>query len=85
MDNQKKRLRLGEILIEQGVITQEALERALKKQKENGGLLGAVMLNMGLVTEDDMTTTYTNFGEHFSPNIVQPVQVSDAAREISGS
>lgn len=47
-------MRLGEILIEQGVITQESLEHALDKQKKEGGLLGELLLRMGLVKEEDI-------------------------------
>jgi len=50
----KKKLRLGEILIEQGVLDNESLERALVKQKSEGGLLGEVLLKMGLVKEEDI-------------------------------
>ena len=54
MFNKKKKMRLGEILIEQGVLTHEALERALEKQKKNGGLIGEVLLKMGVVKEEDI-------------------------------
>ncbi len=50
----KKRMRLGEILINQGIITADDLERALFKQKREGGLLGEVLLRMGLVSEEDI-------------------------------
>lgn len=56
----KGKKRLGEILIEQGVIDKDALERALEKQKNEGGLLGAVLLKMGLVSEEDIVIALAN-------------------------
>ncbi|MBI5150018.1 MAG: Flp pilus assembly complex ATPase component TadA [Candidatus Omnitrophica bacterium] len=40
------------MLIEKGIITPEQLETALKKQKETGGLLGAILLESGFVDEE---------------------------------
>ena len=50
----KEKLRLGEILIEQGVLTSSDLDRALSKQKAEGGLLGEVLLKMGIVKEEEI-------------------------------
>jgi type IV pilus assembly protein PilB len=50
----KKKMRLGEILIERGIIDNSGLDRALEKQKQSGGLLGEVLLKMGLVKEEDI-------------------------------
>jgi type II secretion system protein E len=44
-------LRLGEILIEKGIITPQELEIAVKKQEETKELLGQVLISMGVVTE----------------------------------
>jgi type IV pilus assembly protein PilB len=54
MFSKKKKMRLGEILIEQGILDQESLDRALARQKNDGGLLGEVLLKMGLVKEEDI-------------------------------
>ncbi|MBF0483090.1 MAG: Flp pilus assembly complex ATPase component TadA [Candidatus Omnitrophica bacterium] len=43
---------LGKMLIERGIITQENLDAALRKQKEKGGLLGAILIELGFVTEE---------------------------------
>jgi type IV pilus assembly protein PilB len=48
----KNKLRLGEILIEQGLLDSDSLERALIKQKKEGGLLGEILIKMGLVKEE---------------------------------
>ena len=46
------KLLLGQILLERNIITQEQLDIALKKQKEEGGLLGAILLGLGFVDEE---------------------------------
>jgi len=50
----KKRLRLGDTLIQDGLINQAQLERALVLQKQSGKRLGEVLVEMGLVTEQDI-------------------------------
>ena len=44
-------LRLGEILVEKGIITPQELEAAVKKQQETKELIGVVLVNMGLITD----------------------------------
>ncbi|WP_231133349.1 GspE/PulE family protein [Capillibacterium thermochitinicola] len=47
----------GEILINKGLITQEQLERALKRQKEDGRYLGEILVAEGILTEEDVIET----------------------------
>lgn len=42
--------KFGEILVEQGIITNEQLETAVQEQKKEGGLIGQVLMKMGLVS-----------------------------------
>lgn len=44
-------LRLGDLLVEQGIITAETLEMALQTQKEQGVRLGEALLNLGAINE----------------------------------
>ncbi|MRJ02953.1 MAG: Flp pilus assembly complex ATPase component [Epsilonproteobacteria bacterium] len=44
--------RLGELLKEEGAITDELLELALKEQKHTGEMLGEVLLRLGFVSEN---------------------------------
>ncbi|MCX8035998.1 MAG: type IV-A pilus assembly ATPase PilB [Candidatus Sumerlaeia bacterium] len=46
--------KLGEILVNDKVITQKDLELALKKQQENGASLGRIIIDMGLASEWEM-------------------------------
>lgn len=48
------REKVGEILIKEGLITEEDLERAIEYQQKNGGKLGDVLIAMGLVTEKEI-------------------------------
>jgi type IV pilus assembly protein PilB len=41
--------RLGDLLLEQGLITQDQLDAALIEQKENGGKLGELLVTMNLI------------------------------------
>ena len=43
--------RIGDILLEQGIITQEQLTEALKLQKSNGKKLGEILISAGFITE----------------------------------
>lgn len=46
--------RLGELLVESGLITQAQLQEALKAQKQSGERLGKALVNLGFVTEQDI-------------------------------
>ena len=50
----RRKKRLGDLLLGAGVITQEQLEEALKKQKEagNGQKLGMTLVDMGIINDE---------------------------------
>ena len=48
---QQRRKRLGDLLIDAGVLTQEQLETALRSQKASGERLGKELINLGYITE----------------------------------
>lgn len=50
---------LGEVLIEQGIITHEHLQKGLDFQKEKGGLIGEIFVEMGYVKEEDIAQALT--------------------------
>ncbi|MCK4276091.1 MAG: type II secretion system protein GspE, partial [Phycisphaerae bacterium] len=54
MTQADKKLRLGEALVEEGVISQEQLDRALGEQKATGQKLGEMLVEHGLITGADM-------------------------------
>ncbi|MCX7725690.1 MAG: ATPase, T2SS/T4P/T4SS family [Chitinispirillaceae bacterium] len=53
---EKRRKKLGEILIAQGLITEEQLLIALKEHKRTGVSLGSVLVKLGFITEDDLSS-----------------------------
>ncbi len=46
--------KLGEILVEEGLITADHLNRALERQKETGRQLGAVLIEMGFLKKEEL-------------------------------
>jgi len=48
--------RLGEILVEKGLITQEALNDAISEQRETKEFLGAILLKRKRIKEADLLT-----------------------------
>ena len=51
MSEQRKKLRLGELLVQQGLITQDQLRIALTEQKTQNMPIGRLLVRLGFVTE----------------------------------
>jgi hypothetical protein len=51
------RRRIGEILVSEGLITLDQLEEALHQQELSGDILGQILMDMGLISESDITKT----------------------------
>jgi type II secretory ATPase GspE/PulE/Tfp pilus assembly ATPase PilB-like protein len=49
--------RLGEILIEAGKLRRDQLEHALDVQHTSGGLIGSVLVELGLISDNDLSNT----------------------------
>lgn len=60
MDFNRKKIRLGDLLVTTGNITQEQLDRALKKQKERNKKLGEILVDEGIISEDDIASALSN-------------------------
>ena len=50
----RKKIRLGELLIEQKVINEAQLQQALSEQKKTGRKLGRVLTDLGIVQEQQL-------------------------------
>ena len=48
----RERMRLGDILIKQNVLTEEQLKQALELQKGSGKKIGEVLVDSGMITEE---------------------------------
>lgn len=53
----RKRVRIGDVLVQQGFITDEQLASALEEQKNTGGLLGETLVGLGYVSEQVIIDT----------------------------
>ncbi len=51
---QDHEMRLGELLLQKGLIQREALEQALVEQEQTGELLGRILVGKGLIQEVDL-------------------------------
>jgi MSHA biogenesis protein MshE len=49
---QRKRVRIGDLLVEQKIISEAQLQAALAEQKKSGRKLGRVLIENGFVDED---------------------------------
>ena len=49
---EKSKKRLGEFLIEDGILTKANLEEALNHQKKEGGLIGQILIKLGYISEE---------------------------------
>lgn len=54
--SQGKTKRLGDRLVEAGLLTQQQLELAVREQKRSGELIGRVIQKLGLATEEDIAS-----------------------------
>ena len=52
--DKKNYFRLGQILVNRGVISEEVLRRGLEQQKMSGGLLGEVLCEMGVTDQEEV-------------------------------
>ena len=51
----KQNIKLGRIMVEQMIISQEMLEEILDYQKKNGGKLGEIMVSQKIITSERLT------------------------------
>lgn len=54
MKTYKKKLRIGDLLMQYGIITDSQLRDALTEQKKVGGKIGEILIKMGFVTQQNI-------------------------------
>lgn len=52
--NYRKKIRIGDILLQKGMINQSQLSTALKEQKEKGLMLGEMLIELGYIGRNDL-------------------------------
>ena len=81
-----KKMKLGDILVKYGLITQEQLETALEAQKEFKTRLGRTLVQLGYVTEDDINWALSNQLDisyvHLTINMVDLAVARSIPREV---
>lgn len=65
---------LGELLVAQKVVSADEIEQALQQQKETGVRLGECLINMGLVSEEQLTAVLQKTPS--APNTVEDTGLS---------
>ncbi len=86
---QAKKLRLGEVLVQQRLISQEQLQQTLKLQQQTGKKLGRLLVEAGFITDELLATVlarelripFVNLKTfHFRADLVQLLPESAARR-----
>jgi len=87
-DEGAKPVRVGDLLLSKGLVTQEQIEQALSYQKDRGHkkLLGEVLVELGFVTEEQVLETLADaYGVPFariSPKVADPRVIETVPREF---
>jgi len=79
---QKKQLRLGELLVQQGVTTPDQIEIALTEQKKSKEKLGRILVKLGFATEAIIRDVIGGVIGQESVNLDQAVADSEAVKMI---
>lgn len=56
----KERKRMGDLLVDEGLVTEEQIEIALRAAKEDGVMLGEKLIQLGYVTQDSVADALSN-------------------------
>jgi len=76
---------LGELLVERGIISTDQLEKALKVQKDKGGLIGQVLVALGFAKEEEIAQALTvQYGFPYLPLECYEIN-EDAIKLIPGN
>lgn len=60
--------RLGDLLIDEGLISKDQLNNALSYQKENGGRLGSILVQLGYITDEQISKA---LGKQYNVGVVE--------------
>lgn len=81
------RKKIGDILIEKGLIKPEQLDEALKRQKDNGEKLGEILVEKGFITEDQLVETISERLQvpkiSISSMVIDPRVIAEVPVEIA--
>lgn len=82
----KSKDKLGQILLNEKIITEEQLQRALEVQKKEGAKLGDILVNLGLVSEKDIVIAIAKQLSipyaSYSKDLLQPAGGQDLSKLV---
>lgn len=81
MDYKRKKMRLGDVLVQNGVITEEDLQRGLERQKGSGRKLGETLVDEGIATEENIARALSN-QFHYDMVDLQNIEISQEILEL---
>lgn len=75
------RKRLGELLLDEQLVSNEELENALSDQKKCGGILGEILVSKGVIAEEDVARV---IARQYGLPFIDPAQyqISDDVKDI---
>ena len=77
----RKKIRIGDLLVEAGAITEDELQQALAKQKEEGGMLGNIIMDMGFISKELLITVLnTQMGIEYCE--IKTIQIDEAVIKL---
>ena len=67
----KKKIRIGDLLVQNEVITEEQLSVALREQKSTGRKLGRTLIELGYLDEDTLLNIPVSYTHLTLPTILR--------------
>ena len=81
MDFKRKKMRLGDVLVQNGVITEEDLQRGLERQKGSGRKLGETLVDEGITTEENIARALSN-QLHYDMVDLQNIEIAQEVLDL---
>ncbi|MBU1061160.1 MAG: type II secretion system ATPase GspE [Candidatus Omnitrophica bacterium] len=82
----KSRNKLGQILLNENIITESELQKALEVQKKEGARLGEILVNLGLVSENDIVVALAKQLSipyaSYSKGLLKPVEGQELSKLV---
>jgi type II secretory ATPase GspE/PulE/Tfp pilus assembly ATPase PilB-like protein len=79
----QQRKRIGERLIDAGLITKEQLDIALEEQKKTGELIGAILYSLGFISQQDLLTVLSmSYGAEYKRDKEEAINLPDDMEDI---
>ena len=81
MDFKRKKMRLGDVHVQHGVITEEDLQRGLERQRGSGRKLGETLVDEGITTEENIARALSN-QLHYDMVDLQTIEIAQEVLDL---